>query len=93
MIKSPYDIIRKPLMTEKSTQSKEKLNSYIFEVAIKSNKPEIKKAIETIFPVKVARVRTMMMKGKPKKYRFQVIHKSDWKKAIITLKDGRIDII
>lgn len=94
MIKTPYDIVRRPLLTEKSTKSKDKLNAYMFEVDIHSNKDTIKKSIEVIFPVKVAAVRTMIMKGKPKKSRFAVSNQPNWKKAVVTLKEGyRIDII
>ena len=94
MIKTPYDIIRRPLLTEKSTKSKDKLNAYMFEVDLHSNKHDIKRSIETIFPVKVAEVRTMIMKGKPKRSRFAVSHQANWKKAVVTLKEGfRIDTI
>jgi len=95
MEKTPYDIIKRPLLTEKSTKAKDKLNTYMFEVAMDSNKHEIKRSIEVIFPtVKVADVRTMIMKGKPKKLRYAVNHQPNWKKAVVTLKEGsRIDTI
>ena len=91
--KTPYDIVKRPLMTEKSTKSREKYNTYIFEVDINSNKPEIKKAIEAIFQVKISEIKTMIMSGKPKRTKFQVSHRSNWKKALVTIKEGRIDIL
>ncbi|MBI4834163.1 MAG: 50S ribosomal protein L23 [Planctomycetes bacterium] len=94
MKKTPYDVIIKPLMTEKSTKSKEKQNAYIFAVNLDSNKPEIKEAIEKAFTVKVDKVRTMVMKGKPKRYKFKKAYLQTWKKAVVTLKEGsRIDIL
>jgi large subunit ribosomal protein L23 len=94
MKKTPYDVIIKPLMTEKSTKSKEKQNSYMFAVNLDSNKPEIKEAIEYVFKVKVDKVRTMVMKGKPKRYKFKKSYQQNWKKAMVTLKEGsRIDIL
>jgi len=95
MPKSAYDIIKRPLLTEKSTKSKDKFNSYCFQVDIHSNKAQIKKAIEEVFPaVKVEKVKTMIIKGKPKRAKTFIMHQTDWKKAIVTLKEGnRIDII
>jgi len=94
MGKSPYDVIIKPLMTEKTTKSKEKQNAYMFAVHLDSNKPEIKEAIEKVFSVKVNKVRTMVMKGKPKRYKFKKVYQQNWKKAVVTLKEGsRIDIL
>ena len=92
-MKSPYDIIVKPLVTEKSTAASKDQNTYYFAVALEANKPEIKKAVETIFSVKVDRVNTIRLKGKPKRSRTRAGQKSDWKKAMVTLKEGsRIDI-
>ncbi len=78
------DIIIKPIVTEKSTIQMEE-NKYTFKVDIKSNKVEIKKALEEIFGVKVKSVNTMKMKGKPKRMGVHRGYTSDWKKAIITL--------
>ncbi len=92
-MKSPYDIIVKPLVTEKSTAASKDQNTYYFAVALEANKPEIKKAVETIFSVKVDRVNTIRLKGKPKRSRTRAGQKSDWKKAMVTLKEGsRIDV-
>lgn len=87
-MKSPYDIILSPIVTEKSMDLLEE-NKYTFRVAKKANKAEIKSAIETIFDgVQVKNVNTMNMVGKTKRVGIHVGKRSDWKKAIVTLKDG-----
>ena len=83
-----YDIIIKPLNTEKSTILKETLNQVSFEVAPKANRIEIKRAIEKIFKVGVADVRTMVVKGKAKQKGKIVGKRKDRKKAIVTLVSG-----
>lgn len=87
-----YDIIIRPLITEKTNIQKETSNQISFEVDRRANRVDIKRAIEKIFKVKVAGVRTMQVKGKPKR-RGRVLGKQrDWKKAIVTLGPGeRID--
>ncbi len=88
-MKEPRDIILRPHITEKMTQEKENFK-YAFEVAIDSNKHEIKKAIEQLFKVKVIDVKTVIVKGKVKRLgRFEGKRK-DWKKAIVTLKKGDV---
>mgnify|MGYP000417335172 CR=1 FL=1 len=86
-----YSILIQPLLSERMT-SLEKQRQYAFEVNIKSNKIEIAKAVEKKFNVKVSSVRTMIYEGKSKSMmtRKGVFSgkKSDWKKAIVTLKDG-----
>lgn len=84
-----YDVIRKPLNTEKSTLQKEMLNQVTFEVAIDSNRVEIKKAVESIFKVNVKTVRTVLVKGKVKQRGRIVGKRRDWKKAIVTLMPGQ----
>jgi len=92
-MKSPYDIIIRPLVTEKSTEGSKKYNTYFFAVDRDANKYEIKRAIETVFSVKVTRINTICLKGKPKRYRAATGKKPDWKKAIVSLKEGdRIDV-
>ena len=81
-------IIRRPLITEKSTRLKEK-GQYLFEVDPHANKIEIKKAIEVLFKVKVDKVRTLHVKGKPKRFRNQELKTNEWKKAIAFLKTGQ----
>jgi len=87
-----YKIIRRPIVTEKSSDLKEQFNQICFEVAPSANKSEIKKAVEKLFKVTVLSVQTQNRIGKRKRLgRFQGRRKS-WKKAIVTLKEGnRVD--
>ncbi|MBI5183797.1 MAG: 50S ribosomal protein L23 [Nitrospinae bacterium] len=88
-----YGIIKKPLITEKSTNLIKTDNRVTFKVALNANKDEIKKVVETIFNVTVLRVNTLRMKGKKKRVGRNVGKRPDWKKAIVTLKKGdRIEI-
>ena len=85
-----YDIIKRPLITEKCTSISEKQNSYVFEVAACADKKEIKEAIEKLFDVKVKDINTMITHGKIK--RVGGSHqgrRSKWKKAIVTLREGQ----
>lgn len=87
-----YDIIRNPVVTEKSTMASEH-NQVVFDVAIDASKPEIKAAVEALFSVKVKAVNTNVRKGKMKRFRGIVGRRTDVKKAIVTLVDGQtIDI-
>jgi large subunit ribosomal protein L23 len=91
-MKDAHRVIRKPLVTEKSTQQKETTNQYAFEVDRKANKIEIESAIERLFKVKVVGIRTSNVLGKMKRLGRKYGKRPDWKKAIITLKEGdRID--
>ncbi|MBI2471100.1 MAG: 50S ribosomal protein L23 [Planctomycetes bacterium] len=83
-----YNIIKKPLRTEKSVADGEATNSYHFEVDLRANKIQIKKAVEKFFNVKVQDVRTIVRKGKARRVRFKLGRTKDWKKAVITLKEG-----
>jgi large subunit ribosomal protein L23 len=87
-MKNIYSIIKKPLFTEKGGSLKEAQNKVLVEVAKDANKIEIKKAIEEIFKVKVAKVATINEQGKMKRYGKSLGKTSDRKKAIITLKQG-----
>ncbi len=88
-----YDIIRYPVMTEKSTKLLELSNSYVFVVDKTATKPEIKDAIEKIFGVKVISVQTIVNKGKTKYFRGKPGKRSDFKKAIVKIAaDGKIDL-
>ena len=84
-MKNVYDIIRRPVITEESmTLASEK--KYVFEVMKSATKPEIAKAVETVFEgVKVASVNTINMKKKPKRLGVHFGYTSEWKKAIVTL--------
>ena len=83
-MKTAYDIIRRPVITEASmAMTAEK--KYVFEVLKDATKPEIAKAVETAFGVKVADVNTINMKKKPKRLGVHYGYTSEWKKAIVTL--------
>ncbi len=87
-----YDVIRKPIITEKATLAAE-ANAYVFEVAIDANKPSIKEAVEALFDVKVKAVNTTITKGKVKRFRGQIGKRKDVKKAYVTLEEGNaIDV-
>jgi large subunit ribosomal protein L23 len=87
-MKEVHQIIRRPLVTEKSTQQKEAHNQYAFEVHPKANKIEIQSAVERLFKVKVSQVRTFKVMGKVKRLGRKYGKRPDWKKAIVTLKEG-----
>ena len=87
-----HDLIIKPLITEKTTIQKEVANQVSFEVDRRANRIEIKRSIENLFDVKIAKVRTMQMNGKTKRRGRFVGKRRDWKKAIVTLMPGeRLD--
>jgi large subunit ribosomal protein L23 len=84
-----FDIIKRPLLTEKSTMTADvEKPTYLFEVSLKSSKEEIKEAVEAVFDVKVHSVNTVVMRGKPKRVGRIIGSRSNWKKAYITLKQG-----
>lgn len=87
-----HEIIKRPLITEKTSIQKEMYNQLTFEVDRRANRIEIKRAIEDIFNVKVTDVKTMQITGKSKRRGRIVGKRRDWKKAIVTLLPGeRID--
>ena len=91
-MKGPYEILLKPILTEKSTALSEVETGcpqYTFQVARKANKVEIRKAIEHEFKVKVKKVSTMNLLGKKKRLRTQVGRRPNWKKAIVVLEEGQ----
>jgi len=89
---SQYDVIRKPIITEKATMASEH-GAVVFEVAIDANKPQIKEAVESLFGVKVKAVNTSITKGKVKRFRGQLGRRKDVKKAYVTLEEGNtIDV-
>ncbi len=87
-MKSLYQVIRRPLITEKSTLLKENQRTLVFEVHRDATKPEIKKAVEALFDTKVASVRVSNMHGKVKRQGRFVGRRPDWKKAFVVLKEG-----
>lgn len=87
-----YDIIRKPVITEKATMAGES-NAFVFQVAMDATKPMIKEAVEAVFGVKVKAVNTTITKGKEKRFRGRPGVRSDRKKAYVTLEEGNsIDV-
>ena len=92
---SAYEIIVRPLVTEKST-ALSMANKYIFEVDMRANKPQIKSAVQKAFNVTVLEVNTMVMKGKPRGGRRagrRLSYGMDWKKAVVTLDpDDKIEL-
>ena len=87
-----YDVIRKPVITEKATMVSEN-GAIVFEVDIEANKPQIKEAVETLFGVKVKAVNTTITKGKQKRFRGMLGRRKDVKKAYVTLEEGNtIDV-
>jgi large subunit ribosomal protein L23 len=87
-MKNIYEVIKRPILTEKSTILKDTANKIVFEVDRRANKLEIKQAVEKIFKVKVLAVHTINVKGKVKRFKNLLGKRSDWKKAIVTLKPG-----
>ncbi len=85
-MKSPYDIIIRPIITE-STSHMMADKKYVFEVDRRVNKTEIKQAVEAIFKVKVTNVNTINVAAKPKRYGRHSGYTSEWKKAIVTLSE------
>ena len=83
-----HDIVRRPLITEKTTIQKDEFNQVSFEVAPKANRIEIKRAIEDVFNVRVATVRTMQIRGKLKRRGRILGRRRSWKKAVVTLMPG-----
>ncbi len=87
-----YDVIRRPLITEKSTLVAEQ-NKIVFEVAPDADKKAIKEAVEALFKVEVTKVNTLTQKGKTKRFKGFLGRRSDVKKAIVTLAEGQsVDI-
>ena len=87
-----YDVIKSPAITEKGTLVSEN-NQVVFNVALRATKPEIKKAVEGLFNVKVKAVNTLVRKGKMKAFKGIVARQGEVKKAIVTLEEGHsIDI-
>jgi large subunit ribosomal protein L23 len=87
-----YDVIRKPIITEKATMASEH-GAVVFEVAMSANKPQIKEAVESLFGVKVKAVNTTITKGKTKRFRGMAGRRKDVKKAYVTLEEGNtIDV-
>lgn len=92
-MRSTYEVIVRPVISEKAAALAEIGGRYVFQVANKAGKQEIRCAVETLFKVKVSAVRTMMVHGKVKRMGRATVKRSNWKKAIITLAAGqKIDL-
>ncbi|MBI2932829.1 MAG: 50S ribosomal protein L23 [Planctomycetes bacterium] len=92
---SPYEILRKPVVTEKSMARQQK-GTYTFIVSMEATKTDVRRAVEKMYNVKVDLVRTLLVKGKLKRMKNMLMEgrRKDWKKAYVTLKEGyRLDII
>ncbi len=88
-----YDVLKRPITTEKSNQLKDDLRQYAFEVDDRANKSQIKEAVETAFKVEVLNVNVMRMSRKRRHFGRRVIYKPMWKKAIVTIPaNQRIDL-
>jgi large subunit ribosomal protein L23 len=87
-----YQVILRPLVTEKGMHRSTRHNQYAFEVDPAANKDDIRRAVEDLFNVKVERVNTQSRRGKPRKHKFKAGQTKAWKKAIVTLhEENRID--
>jgi large subunit ribosomal protein L23 len=83
-----YQVIKRPLITEKGMRGNEEQNTVIFQVDRNANKLMIKQAVEAVFQVKVLEVNTLNVRGKKKRVRMREGNKPDWKKAYVTLREG-----
>ena len=84
----PHQVIVRPIVTEKSTDLQTYENQYVFEVHKRSNKIEIRKAVEMLFGVKVEKVRTMVVRGDVRRVGKFIGRKPAWKKAVVTVSSG-----
>ena len=87
-MKSAFDLIRSPIITEKATDAREFYNKITFSVDPRANKTEIRYAVEEAFKVKVEKINIQTVTGKKKRLGRHEGKRSDWKKAIVTLKEG-----
>lgn len=86
---TPEQVIRRPIaLTEKATALKANNNQVVFEVDLSANKIQIREAVETLFDVKVVAVNTMVFRGKTRRTRRAVVQRPNWKKAVVTLREG-----
>jgi large subunit ribosomal protein L23 len=87
-----YQVILRPLVTEKGMHRSSRLNQYAFEIDPAASKADVRRAVEDLFNVKVEKVRTQSRRGKPRKHKFKQGQSKAWKKAIVTLNaEHRID--
>ena len=87
-------ILVRPILTEKSTLLQEDANTFVFEVALDSNKIQIAEAVQSLFGVKVSGVRTLVQRGKVRRFGRHIGKRSNWKKAYVTVAEGEeIDLL
>lgn len=84
----PFQVIRRPIITEKAMLQADYDNQYTFEVALEANKAMVRDAVEQAFEVDVVNVRTMIVPGKPRRWGRRISHTPSWKKAVVTLAPG-----
>ena len=85
IVLEPHQVVLRPLVTEKGVHRSSRQNQYSFEVNPLADKDDIRKAIESLFDVRVIKVRTQNRRGKPRRYRFKFGRTNAWKKALVTL--------
>ncbi len=83
-----YDVVKRPLLTERSMSGLDRSNTYVFQVHPQANKVQIRRAVEILFGVKVTGVNTALMHGKRRRRGRSVAQLPDWKKAFVTLREG-----
>ena len=83
-----YHVLQEPVLTEKGTDDTADRNAYHFRVPVDANKIEIRQAVERLFKVKVVRVNTLRVQGKVRRRGYSVGRTPDWKKAMVTLREG-----
>ena len=86
----PQEVLKRPLITERTSELSERFNQIAFEVAPTASKSQVRNAVETIYGVNVDRVRTMIVPGKLKRRGTDIGRTSKWKKALVTLKEGEV---
>lgn len=85
------EILKRPIITERASTAAERINQVTFEVALRANKYQIRDAVEYVYPkVKVTKVRTMVVPGKLKRRGTSIGKRSNWKKAIVSLREGDV---
>lgn len=92
IVLEPHQVILRPIITEKNMVRSQQRNQYTFEINTLANKEDVRRAVESLWDVKVTKICTQNRKGKPRRFRFRSGRTADWKKAIVYLhEDHRID--
>ncbi|MFA5625071.1 MAG: 50S ribosomal protein L23 [Bradymonadales bacterium] len=89
-MKNLTEVIRRPIITEKSTLMRQETNQYVFEVDLRANKHEIKDAVQRLFDVDVLSVNTMVMPGRSKRFGRFMGRQNKWKRAVVTLREDQV---